>query len=287
MSSESAQIRAVVVDDDHEVAGVHTGFLLAHGGFDVVGVAHTGARALELVATLKPQLVLLDIHLPDMTGIEVLRAIRNLAGDPTDVVAITAARELETVRAAVAGGVLHYLVKPFNSSVLNQRLDQYVAYRHSLEGHGSGGAGTLDQSRIDEILRPTPISPAGGPGSSTAAAGVDASHGPGSSAASPSFSGRSSGPALPTPKGLSAPTLEAVSNDLQAHRAGTSASEVAARVGLARVSARRYLEYLVTRGQARIVPQYGSAGRPEKHYVWTAPGVAHAGKSGLHRPGLT
>ncbi|WP_081747579.1 response regulator [Arthrobacter sp. Br18] len=269
MSSDPAQIRAVVVDDDHEVAGVHTGFLLAHGGFDVVGVAHTGARALELVATLRPQLVLLDIHLPDITGIEVLRAIRNLAGDPTDVVAITAARELDTVRAAVAGGVLHYLVKPFSSSVLNQRLDQYVAYRRALEGHGSTGAGALDQSRIDEILRPTPGSAVV---ASNRPAGVDGSPRPAD------FFGSSTpaGAAAPTPKGLSAPTLQAVSTDLQAHPAGTSASEVAARVGLARVSARRYLEYLVTRGQARIVPQYGSAGRPEKHYVWTARGAAHA-----------
>jgi response regulator of citrate/malate metabolism len=233
-------IRTIVVDDDHEVAGVHTGFLLAHGRFDVVGVAHTGARALELVGALRPQLVLLDIHLPDMSGIEVLRAARNLPGEPVDIIAITAARELETVRAAVAGGVLHYLVKPFNSQVLNQRLDAYVEYQGTVARHASVGADALDQHRIDQLLRPT--------GAAAAAAGVP--HGP-------------------TPKGLSSPTLDAVVGDLRTCTAGASASEVAERLGMARVSARRYLEFLVTKGQVRIVPRYGSAGRPEKFYLWT------------------
>lgn len=234
-------IPTLVVDDDHQVAGIHTGFLLAHGAFEVVGTAHTGARALELAGELRPRLVLLDIHLPDMTGIEVLRALRNRPGDPVDVIAITAARELETVRAAVAGGVLHYLVKPFSAAVLNQRLDSYVAYRGDLDDHAADGSAALDQGRIDQLLRTT--APGGGGSAATAT--------------------------ITTPKGLSAPTLDAVMRDLRDQGRGTSASDVADRLGMARVSARRYLEFLVSRGQARIVPQYGSAGRPEKFYVWT------------------
>ena len=67
---------------------------------------------------------------------------------------------------------------------------------------------------------------------------------------------------VPLPKGLSEPTLEAVIADLNATGAASSASEVAGRLGLARVSARRYLEYLVSRGEARITPRYGPpAGR--------------------------
>ncbi|WP_216698868.1 hypothetical protein [Arthrobacter sp. H20] len=56
--------------------------------------------------------------------------------------------------------------------------------------------------------------------------------------------------------------------DLRFNPAGPSASEVALRLGLARVSARRYLEFLVARDQAMITPKYGSAGRPEKRYAW-------------------
>lgn len=249
--STAAPIPTLVVDDDREVAGIHTGFLLAHGAFDVVGAAHTGARALELVEERQPRLVLLDIHLPDMSGIEVLRALRNRPGEPLDVVAITAARELDTVRAAVAGGVLHYLVKPFSATVLNQRLDHYVAYRRELDTHAGDDSPALDQHRIDRLL------------------GSTAGSGP-----APRTSGTTPTTTLAPPKGLSAPTLDAVVQDLRGQGRGTSASEVAARLGMARVSARRYLEFLVSQGQARIVPQYGSAGRPEKFYVWTS----HAGE---------
>lgn len=237
-------IRTVVVDDDRQVAGIHTGFLLAHGGFDVVGVAATGAEALRLITSVKPDLVLLDIHLPDMSGIDVLRAARNLPGDPVDVIAITAARELDTVRAAMAGGVLHYLVKPFNSAVLIDRLNQYVEHRRAIIEHGSDAARTLDQARIDRLLAP----------------GHDAPHAIGQRAGS-----------VPLLKGLSGPTLEAVIGDLRGCAAGSSASDVARRVGLARVSARRYLEFLVARDQARVTQKYGSAGRPEKVYLWVGP----------------
>lgn len=236
-------IRTLVVDDDQEIAGVHSGFLLAHGGFDVVGVANSGGEALEKVRDLRPELMLLDIHLPDMSGIDVLRAARNLPGDPVDIIAITAARELETVRAAMAGGVLHYLVKPFNSKVLMHRLDDYVRHRANIVEHSSVSAGPLDQEHIDRLLATAPRSAA--------------------AAASPAIL------TAALPKGLSLPTLEAVVGALRASSVGFSASEVAAQLGLARVSARRYLEYLVTKGSARIVPKYGAAGRPEKFYVWT------------------
>lgn len=239
-------IRTLVIDDDQEIAGVHTGFLLAYGGFDVVGVANSGAEALEMVRELKPELILLDIHLPDMSGIEVLRATRNLPGDPVDVIAITAARELETVRAAMAGGVLHYLVKPFNSKVLRHRLDDYVRHRASIDEHISASAGPLDQDRIDRLLK-------------AATAGTPSETKPAE-------------PAVSLPKGLSQPTLQAVVGALRSADTGASASEVAGQLGLARVSARRYLEFLVTRGSARIVPKYGAAGRPEKFYVWTRGG---------------
>lgn len=234
-------IRTLVVDDDQEIAGVHTGFLLAHGSFDVIGVANSGMDALEKVSALRPDLMLLDIHLPDMSGIEVLRATRNLPGDPVDIIAITAARELETVRAAMAGGVLHYLIKPFNSRVLMNRLDDYVRHRATIAEHSAVSAGPLDQERIDRLL------------------------------SSPSTEGRAPSDDMTAalPKGLSLPTLQAVVGALRSSPSGLSASEMAGKLGLSRVSARRYLEFLVTRGSARIAPKYGAAGRPEKFYVWT------------------
>ena len=245
-------VRTVVIDDDREVAGIHTGFLLAHGGFEIVGVAYSGTEGLDLITRLKPDLVLLDIHLPGMSGIDVLRAARNLLGDPVDIIAITAARELDTVRAAMAGGVMHYLVKPFTSTVLLERLDQYVQHRKDLRDHAAIAPWMLDQARIDRMLQPGALAPA-----AVAA----------TAAAIPAGSTR-----LSLSKGLSEVTLDAVVEILQGVVVGISASDVAQHLGLARVSARRYLEFLVAAERAGFTQKYGRAGRPEKLYHWTTAG---------------
>ena len=141
-------VRTLVVEDEVAVAGVHKGFLLAHGMFDVVGLAHTGADAIAEVERLDPDLVLLDIHLPDMSGVDVLRTIRQRPGRPVDVIAVTAAQEAETVRAAIAGGVSAYLVKPFPMAALHERLDRYLEQRSV-----GADAARLDQRQIDRMLR--------------------------------------------------------------------------------------------------------------------------------------
>lgn len=70
------------------------------------------------------------------------------------------------------------------------------------------------------------------------------------------------------PKGLSGPTLESVTRALRDERAGLTATEAAARLGISRITARRYLEHLVGAGQADRSPQYGQIGRPELQYRW-------------------
>ncbi|MEU1282398.1 response regulator [Streptomyces sp. NPDC005805] len=70
------------------------------------------------------------------------------------------------------------------------------------------------------------------------------------------------------PKGLSAPTLEAVTRTLREAAEGLTATEAAGAVGISRITARRYLEHLVTAGRAVRAPQYGQVGRPELQYRW-------------------
>ncbi|BCW70328.1 response regulator [Arthrobacter sp. NicSoilB8] len=243
-------IRTLIIDDDVAVAGIHHGFLLARGGFDVVAMAHTGQQGIDLAAELEPELVLLDIHLPDMSGLDVLQRLRGRRR-PVDVLVITASRELDTVRGAMAGGVLHYLVKPFSSQALNERLDEYVLLRNEL---ASGGAGPLDQASIDRLVAP-----------SRRPARADPQQG------QPGQSGQlepQGQPAVRLPKGLSRPTLDAVIDALKASSEDVSAAGLALQLGLSRVSARRYLEYLVIHGHARLTPRYGAAGRPENRYLW-------------------
>jgi response regulator of citrate/malate metabolism len=137
-------IRVLVVDDDFMVAKVHSGYVARTPGFEVVGVAHNGADAVRLVRELRPDLVLLDVYLPDVDGLGVLRELRGLSDD-VDVIVITAATDVETVRSAMRGGVLHYLIKPFEYAALRDQLAHFAALDRRLDQLASAGQADVDQ----------------------------------------------------------------------------------------------------------------------------------------------
>jgi response regulator of citrate/malate metabolism len=137
------EVAVLVVDDDFMVARIHTQFVERTPGFRVVGVASTGQAALDDIARLRPDLVLLDVHLPDMTGIDVLRRLRG-DGDDVGVLMVTAAREADTVRAAASGGAVHYLVKPFDYEDLRVRLETFRTAHLALSGSGAPGQQDID-----------------------------------------------------------------------------------------------------------------------------------------------
>jgi response regulator of citrate/malate metabolism len=234
-------IRVLVVDDDFAVAAIHRRCVESVPGFAVAGVAHQGIECLRLVDELSPDLLLLDVYLPDMSGIEVLRELRaRPSGKDFDVMAVTASREVETVRAAMSGGVVQYLIKPFTLATLHDRLLSYAAQRQELQ-RLSADAGTVrDQAHVDRLLTPpTPRDVA------------------------------------TLPKGLSARTLDLVAQALRDAGRELSSGEAAELCGMSRVSARRYLEHLAGQGLARVRPRYGSAGRPENGYRWVG-STSHA-----------
>jgi response regulator of citrate/malate metabolism len=134
MSAMSAgPLTVLVVDDDYRVASVHVGFVERVEGFRVVGEAHTAAEALSLAEELSPDLVLLDIYLPDGDGLAVAK---QLAGRPSPpvILVISAATDVENVRAALRLGVAHYLVKPFAFSALAERLTSVRDLSTQIEG---------------------------------------------------------------------------------------------------------------------------------------------------------
>lgn len=136
-------LTVLVVDDDFRVAQLHAAYVRKLGDFEVLGVAHTAAEALEQCALVQPDLLLLDSYLPDRPGLEV--AIR-LAGTRTDVLMVTADTAATTVRAAFSAGALGYLVKPFTEEDLAMRLLAYQRYRSRLE------RGQLHQKQIDAAI---------------------------------------------------------------------------------------------------------------------------------------
>lgn len=214
----------LVVDDDFMVAEIHRRFVEQVDGFRAVGVARTGAEALTAARELEPQLILLDVYLPDMTGLEVLQRLRS-GGDGVGVIMITAARELDTVTGALDGGAADYLIKPFEFDQLKAKLEAFAARADALES-----ADGVDQSLIDSLF-----------GSSGAPAAQEV-----------------------LPKGLGAETGRLVLDAVQ-DAGEVSAAECAERVGISRVSARRYLEHYLSTGAVELRLQYG-VGRPERRY---------------------
>jgi len=226
-------IGVLIVDDDFMVAKVHAGFVAALDGFEVVGTASTGAQALAEIERLSPDLVLLDVYLPDMTGLEILRRLR-AGGSQVDVIVISAARDVESIRSALHGGVLHYLVKPFDRATFEARLRDYAALTEDLGELEE--AGQVDVDRVFALSRGTVERP------------------------------------VPTPKGIAPETLQLVRETLAtAGPDGLSATECSERTGLARVSARRYLEQMVAQQEADVRQKYGTAGRPERRFTLRGP----------------
>lgn len=224
-------ISVLVVDDDFMVASVHTRFVQRIDGFEVVGAARTGAEALHLVDELDPDLVLLDVHLPDMSGLDVLARLR-ADGNHVGVVMVTAERGADAVRAALHGGAMQYLVKPFEHADLEARLRQVATTIRALRADPGADPGAIDQSAIDRAF---------GAGELVSATGKR------------------------LPKGLSTET-GALVEELLAQVEDVSAAEAGDRLGLSRVSARRYLEHFVVTGVAEVRLRYGTAGRPERRY---------------------
>jgi response regulator of citrate/malate metabolism len=220
-------IRVLVVEDEPLAAEAHRTYVDRTPGFATAAVARTAALALDTLARRPVDLVLLDMNLPDTHGIELCRRIR-AAGVDVDVLAVTSARELATVRGAAAHGVVGYLLKPFTYAALRDRLLAYADHRERL----GGGGDVVGQEDVDRALE----------------------------------GARPQRPA-PLPKGMHRQTLDAVVGALRMAE-GLSAAEIAARIGTSRITARRYLEYLAESGLVARAPRYGGTGRPETEYRW-------------------
>ncbi|KJS86699.1 MAG: chemotaxis protein CheY [Peptococcaceae bacterium BICA1-8] len=219
-------IRTVIVEDDPMVMEVNRQFILDVGGFQVVGVAETGIKAIEVVNNLRPHLVILDIYLPEKDGLETLKEIRNL-NIPTDFIVVTAARDADTIQQVFRFGAVDFIVKPFKFERIKSALENYKELVRRLNKKSP-----LNQEDIDQI---------------TVAQKTNAA-------------------AIELPKGLTEVTMKQVLLLLMKNEKSFSAEEVAEGIGLARITARRYLDYLDKTGKVKLEAQYGSVGRPVNRY---------------------
>jgi response regulator of citrate/malate metabolism len=119
-------ISTLIVEDDYHVATIHSAYVRKVRGFTVVGHASSAASARTEIKRLSPELVLLDLYLPDGHGLDLVRETLARKDRRPDFLVITAARDMASVRSAMQLGTVHYLVKPFSFQQLEERL---IAYR--------------------------------------------------------------------------------------------------------------------------------------------------------------
>lgn|GEM_PF-57083 len=234
----TAPVRVLVVDDDAGARALHTRWVASTEGFEVVGAAASGGAAL---ASLEHgvDLVLLDMRLPDISGIEVLHRMHVAGAQGVDVLVVSSSRDQVTVRQALAAHPVGYLMKPFDRTALQVRLRAYAAERQVRDG--SQRDVPMGQGDVDRLL-------------STGSVRVVA---PGRAA--------TAGPRDELPKGVSATTLDRVVAALDPAVA-RSVDEVAAATGTSRATARRYLDHLVATGAIDLAHRYGRRGRPQVLY---------------------
>ncbi|MDC7336527.1 DUF7342 family protein [Streptomyces lydicus] len=222
-------IDVLVVDDDAQVARINAAYVAKVRDFRVNCVAHSAGEALAALETHPVDLILLDHYLPDGTGLQLVADLRR-RGLLTDVIMVTAARDVATVQAAMRHGALQYLVKPFTFAGLRSKLESYAALHRTF-----ADGGQAEQSEVDRIF--------GALGAANA------------------------GPAE-LPKGHSTATADRVRSVLRSADAPLSAQDVALQAGLSRQTAQRYLKLLERAGRVRLSLKYGETGRPEHRYDW-------------------
>lgn len=223
-------IDLVLVEDDPMVMAVNEEFVMRAGGFRIIGKAQSGTEAVKVLTALHPRLAVLDIYLPDLDGLHVLKRIRQ-EGIPTDVIMITAAHDVTTIQEFLRLGVIDYIIKPFKFQRIANALTKYREYVEEISSRTA-----LDQGVLDSLLHRNTLDDERRAEANT------------------------------LPKGLREITLKQIFNFLVEKNREVSAEEVAEGIGLARVTARRYLEYLEKSGKVKLETRYGSIGRPVNKY---------------------
>lgn len=142
MTESRNDLRVLIVDDDFHVATLHAGYVDAVPGFTALPPVHDARMVPKAVAEHRPDLLLLDVYLPQGSGLDLLQGL------DVDAFVLSAAAEAPTVATAFRRGALAYLLKPFDPKVLTAKLRGYARYRRQLDA-----AEYLDQAGIDRGQR--------------------------------------------------------------------------------------------------------------------------------------
>ena len=226
-------MKILIIDDDPMVAHINLKFA-NKAGYEDVETASDIESAKERLKQGDIDLVLLDVYLPTGKGTDILKWIRqeNLS---TDAILITADRSSETVEEAMNFGAVDYLIKPFDFARFQLAMEKFERKRNGFVGKKS-----VEQDDIDSIFFDS--------------------------------SSRSDRTKDMLEKGMSEKTYNAILEAIKAMDAPTTAEELGDKLGISRVSVRRYLEFMEGRGILEMKPIYGKKGRPQNLFKYVQEG---------------
>jgi response regulator of citrate/malate metabolism len=222
-------IKVMLIEDDPMVRDINIKFTNKVSDFKVVDYAASIEEAKDIIKENLPDLILLDIFLPNGNGLELLRWIRNLELN-CDVILITAEKSSGAVQEALRYGAVDYLVKPFTFQRFKDALEQYKKRYDSMITLSQ-----IQQDAIDDFVLST-------------------------------NKGKVAKEEVNLIKGLSIHTYEQINSFINSKMTLFTADELADETGMARVTVRRYLDYMVKENKLELQIEYGKIGRPTHFY---------------------
>ena len=228
--------KVLIVEDDPMVAMINEQYVNKNQKFTVAATCKNGQEALDFLDKEKVDLIVLDVFMPYMDGIETLKKIREKKVS-SEVIMVTAANDSSTIEQTMHLGVIDYLIKPFAYDRFQVALEKFVSKYTAFKQNA-----VMDQSCIDNM-----ISSGAGAGGAVAAGG-------------------SSDEQELLPKGIQKKTLVMIQDSWKKENSWQTVDLVSEKLGISIVTARHYLNYLEEHGEIISDINYETGGRPSVLY---------------------
>lgn len=228
--------KVLIVEDDPMVAMINEQYVCKNPQFVVAASCRNGQEALEFLETNKVDLIVLDVFMPYMDGIETLKKIREKK-IAAEVIMVTAANDAATIEETMHLGVIDYLIKPFAFERFQVALEKFVAHRTILKQNS-----ILDQSCIDNMISNATETAVAKP--------IDPDQ-------------------QELPKGIQKKTLILIEEYLEQNTGWHTVGMIAEKLGVSIVTARHYMNYLEEQGLIVADINYSTGGRPSVLYSKT------------------
>lgn len=222
---------AIIVEDDPVVAKLNSFYLESYKEITLFGTFRNATDALSFIRKNKTDLILLDYHLPGMSGREFLAKIREIDSH-IEVIVITMDNDISAIRALLNYGVIDFILKPYSYKRFNESISQFLTKSAYIRKDMY-----LSQAEIDDYLYKTPR--------------------------------HNSEAVKKTEKGIQNETREQILAYLKKQKGQPlTLKQILTDIPLSRVTVRRYMNYFSNEGIVSVKADYSTGGRPSMIYTY-------------------